>query len=134
MPFELHWEPRGVVRRFNGDVTIAERRRSFDLICADRRFDDLRFAITDYLAITTYEATPLATREIAALHIAPLRTNPSILIAAVAVAPVVVAAVREFIALGYTSQPYRLFETEVDARQWIAATLARRQAGLDPGP
>jgi len=25
MPFKLIWEPRGVVRRYLGDVTIAER-------------------------------------------------------------------------------------------------------------
>lgn len=129
MPFELYWEPRGVLRRFSGDVTIAERRRSFDLICGDRRFDDLRFAITDYLAVSQYEATPRANRELAALHIAPLRTNPAILIAAVAVAPAVVAAVHEFMSLGYISQPYRLFETEADARRWIADVLKQRAVG-----
>lgn len=130
MPFELHWEPRGVLRRFSGDVTIAERRRSFDLICGDRRFDDLRYAISDYLGVSAYEATPRATQEIAALHIAPLRTNPAILIAAVAVAPAVVAAVRDFMSLGYISQPYRLFETEADARVWIAGALNQRGADL----
>lgn len=120
MPFEITWEPRGVLRRYSGDVTIAERRRSFDLICGDRRFDDLRYAITDYLAVRDYEVTERATQEIAALHIAPLRTNPDILVAAVAVQPVVVAAIRHFISLDYVSQPYRVFATETEARRWIA--------------
>lgn len=119
MPFDLTWEPRGVLRRYHGDVTIDERRRSFDLICGDPRFDDLRYAITDYLDVRTYEITRQATAEIAALHIAPLRTNPHIVVAAVAVDPRIIEAIEHFIALGFTDQPYRIFATQGEARAWI---------------
>jgi hypothetical protein len=104
-----------------GDVTIADRRRSFDEICADPRFDDLRYAITDYLAVDRYEATPESTAEIAAFHIAPLRTNPRIVIAAVAVRPDVVAAVEKFKSYGFIQAPYRLFATLDEARRWCEA-------------
>lgn len=47
MPYDLSWEPGGVVRRYVGDVTVAERGRSFEQICGDVRFDSLHFVITD---------------------------------------------------------------------------------------
>lgn len=120
MPFELHWEPGGVVRRYIGDVTIAERERSFDQICQAPWFDQLTWAITDYLAVTTYEITPQATEEIAARHIAPLTTNPNIVMAAVVTDARIIAAIEHFIALRFIDQPYRIFATEAEARAWIA--------------
>lgn len=121
MPYKLIWEPSGVYRQYFGDVTIAERRHSFDAICSDRRFDDLRYAITDYLDVGMYEVTAEATAEIAALHIGPFKTNPRIAIAAVAVRPDVVAAIRDFMRHGFTNAPYRVFATIQEARRWIAA-------------
>jgi hypothetical protein len=119
MPYSLHWEPRGVYRRYFGEVTIEERLESFNAVCADPRFDDLRYTITDYLDIARYEVNDLATQEIAAMHIAPLHTNPRVMIAAVAVNPEVVSAIEAFIALQFIAQPYRIFPTLPDARSWI---------------
>lgn len=121
MPYELTWEPGGVVRRYVGAMTVAERQRSFEQICGDPRFDSLRFAITNYLDVTSYEVEPKATEEIAALHIAPLVTNPHLAIAAVAVDPVVLEAIRHFISLDFIGAPYRVFSTEQEARRWLAA-------------
>lgn len=123
MPIELNWEPNGVCRRYFGRVTIDERRQSFDAICADPRFDDLRYTITDYLDVDDYEVTSEATAEIAALHIAPMLTNPNIVVAAVAVDARVIAAIEHFIALGFIEQPYRIFATQAAARAWIAEQL-----------
>lgn len=130
MPFELNWEPHGVYRRYFGDISIVERRRSFDQICADARFDDLRYAITDYLHVDSYEITRQATEEIAALHIGPSLTNPNIVIAAVVTDERIIAAIQQFISLRFTSQPYRIFQTLDEARQWTsdeaAASLRHR--------
>jgi len=120
MPFDLAWEPHGVYRRYFGRVTIAERQQSFERICADRRFDDLRYTITDYLDVESYEITERATMEIAALHIGPTRTNPRIIIAAVAVDEKVIEAIEHFISLQFIKQPYRIFATASAARAWIA--------------
>lgn len=119
MPYSLTWEARGVYRQYLGDVTIAERRASFEAISGDFRFDELRYVITDYRAVGAYEITAEATREIAALHIGPLLTNPRIAIAAVATRPDVVAAIQDFIAHGFTSTPYRVFPNLEEARRWI---------------
>lgn len=126
MPFELTWEPGGVYRRYVGHVTIAERRRSFDQICADPRFDELQYTITDYRDAERYDISPDATAEIAALHIGPVQTNPNIVIAAVAVDEQIVAAIQHFISLGFIAQPYRIFSTLAAARAWIAGQPPRR--------
>jgi len=119
MPYKLTWERSGVYRQYYGDMTIFERRASFDAICSDPRFDDLRYAITDYLAVNAYEVRKDATMEIAALHIGALRTNPRLVIAAVADRPDIVADIQDFIKLQFTVAPYRLFSTLDDARRWI---------------
>lgn len=121
MPFTLHWETEGVLRRYHGRVTVAERMASFNAICADPRFDSLRYAITHCLDVSDYEVSPEDTEEIAALHVAPLITNPSILIAAVATQPVVLDAIAHFKALRLIGdERYRVFDTEAEARAWIA--------------
>lgn len=120
MPYRLTWEPSGVYRAYFGDVTIAERRASFDAICSDPRFDDLRYTITDYLAVHTYEATSDATAEIAALHIGPLRTNPGIVMAAVTDRSDIMAAIEDFKRCGFTAAPYRVFRLLDDARRWVS--------------
>ena len=124
MPYRLDWEPQGVCRTYFGNVSIAERKESHERICGDPRFDEIRWAITDYLAVQAYEVTPEATAEIAALHIGPLLTNPRIVIAAVAVRPDIVAAIDDFIRLGYTAVPYRVFATMGEARAWVGLLSA----------
>jgi hypothetical protein len=129
MPYALTWEPHGVYRRYFGDVTIAERRQSLDRICADMRFDDLRYAITDYLAVDSYEDSERATMEIAAMHIGPLHTNPNIVIAAVVVDEAIIAGIRHFISLKFITQPYRIFPTVEAARRWVAGSTPALNAG-----
>lgn len=124
MPFDLIWEPRGVRRRYFGAVTIAERLRSFEAICADPRFDALRFTITDYRDVVDYEIEESATAEIAALHVAPSLTNPNIVLAAVVTDERIIAAIRHFVSLAFTTQPYEIFADEAAARVWIAQRLA----------
>lgn len=123
MPYQLTWEPEGVYRQYVGRVPIEERTASFDAICGDPRFDALRYCITDYLGATDYEVDEMATTEIAARHIGATRTNPRIVIAAVAVDPVVIGAIEHFKALNFIRNPYRIFPTLAEARAWVGGHL-----------
>lgn len=119
MPYRITWEPRGVHRQYHGDVTVAQRFESFEAICRDERFDSLLYAITDYRQVGAYEVTPQATEEMAAFHVAPLITNPRLIIAAVAERADIVAAIQSFMGYGYIAAPYRVHATEELARAWI---------------
>jgi len=130
MPYRITWEPFGVYREYLGDVTIAERRASFDAICGDRRFDDLRYTITDYLAVGSYETTSGATAEIAALHVGPLFTNPALVMAAVVDRADILAAIEEFKSHRFTTAPYRAFRTLAEARAWVVSSRPSLRAPL----
>ena len=123
MPYKIVWEPAGVYRQYVGDVSIVDRRASLEIIGADRRFDDLRYAITDYLAVDRYEVTPESTAEIAALHIGPLFTNPQIIIVAVAQRQDILDYIADFKRYRFTQAPYHVFPTLPEARTWIAGQL-----------
>lgn len=132
MPVDITWEQRGVFRRYWGEVTIAQRRASFEAIAGDPRFDDLLYTITDYLGVSAYEITAEDTAEIAALHVGPTMTNPRLLMAAVVTDPRIVQAIEEFIALDFTRTPYRIFADLPSARAWI--TRAGHADSLRPPP
>lgn len=78
MAFTNIWEPGGVCTRFSGFVTAAEYVRSAEEICADARFDDLRFVIKDLLAIDDHAIEPTASDAIGAIRYGARFTNPNI--------------------------------------------------------
>jgi len=120
MPYRRTWEPFGVYREYFGDVTIAERRALFDAVCGDRRFDDLRYASTDCLAVRAYEVSCEATAEIAALHIGTLHTDPALVMAGVTDRMDVIAAIEDFKCHAFTAAPYRVFRTLPEVRHWVS--------------
>ena len=135
MSYKLIWEHSGVYRLYFGDVSIAERRKSFNEICDDWRFGDIRYVISDYLAVEKLEVTKHATEEIAALHIGALITNPRISIAAVVTRPDIVNAIQESIDHGLITAPYRIFGSIEEARLWInnsKPNLALHRPGTRP--
>lgn len=78
MAFTNIWEPGGVCTRFTGFVTAAEYVRSAEEICADARFDSLRFVIKDLLAIDDHAIEREACDAIAAIRYGAHFTNPNI--------------------------------------------------------
>lgn len=132
MPYRIRWEPHGVYRAYLGDVTDAERRESLERICADTRFDGLRYAITDFLAVETLQETRLSAIEAAAQNIEPLATNTRIVLAAVATDPRHRNYILRVMSAGFISAPYEFFPSVARARQWIAETAdvpVAQQAG-----
>ena len=78
MAYTNVWEPGGVTTHFTGFVTAREYVRSAEDICADPRFDDLRFVIKDLLAIDGHAVDPEARDPIAAIRYGARFTNPNI--------------------------------------------------------
>ena len=78
MAYTNVWEPGGVTTRFTGFVTAEEYVRSAEDICADARFDELRFVIKDLLGIDGHSVDPEACDPIAAIRYGARFTNPNI--------------------------------------------------------
>ncbi len=75
MPYANAWEPRGVCTQFSGFVTAEEYVRSAEDICADPRFDGLRFVIKHLLAIDDHAIDPHALEPIAAIRYGALHQS-----------------------------------------------------------
>ena len=133
MAFTNVWEPGGVCTQFTGFVTAEEYVRSAEEICADARFDSLRFVIKDLLAIDDHAIEPEACDPIAAIRYGARFTNPNIYL-------VLLTTDERLVPLAHPksgSFVHGLYEThafasDAAARRWLAAQppLARATGRL----
>ena len=135
MPYSNVWESRGVCTRFSGTVSAGEYVRSAEEICADPRFDDLRFVIKDLLAIDGHSIDRGALDPIAAIRYGARYSNPNIylilLTADPRLAPLAEPDSKSFLRGLYETCA---FADEAAARRWLAAQppLTRLGAALKP--
>jgi hypothetical protein len=133
MPYANVWESRGVCTRFSGLVSTGEYVCSAEEICADPRFDDLRFVIKDLLAIDGHSIDRAAVDPIAAIRYGARCTNPNIYLILLTtdprLAPLVQPDATSFLCGIYETCA---FADEGAARRWLAAQppLTRLGAAL----
>ena len=133
MPYSNVWESRGVCTRFSGIVSTGEYVLSAEEICADPRFDDLRFVIKDLLAIDGHSIDRSAVEPVAAIRYGARYTNPNIyvilLTADPRLAPLAQPDSKSFLRGLYETCA---FADEDAARRWLAAQppLTRLGAAL----
>ena len=122
MPFSTVWEPHGVCTQFSGFVTADEYVRSAEEICADPRFDGLRFVIKNLLAMDGHSIDPHALEPIAAIRYGARFTNPNIYLVLLTtdprLAPLAHPDAKSFLRGLYET---RAFPDEASARRWLAA-------------
>ena len=135
MSYANVWESRGVCTRFHGTVSAGEYVRSAEEICADPRFDELRFVIKDLLAIDGHSIDRDAVDPIAAIRYGARYSNPNIylivLTADPRLAPLAEPDSKSFLRGLYETCA---FTDEAAARRWLAAQppLTRLGAALRP--
>jgi len=135
MPFSTVWEPRGVCTHFTGFVTADEYVRSAEAICADPRFDALRFVIKDLLAMDGHSIDAHALERIAAIRYGARFTNPNIYLVLLTTDPRLVPLAhpdpKSFLRGLYET---RAFPDAASARRWLAAQppLARPRNASRP--
>ena len=133
MPYANVWESRGVCTRFSGSVSAGEYVRSAEEICADPRFDELRFVIKDLLAIDGHSIDRDAVDPIAAIRYGARYSNPNIylilLTADPRLAPLAEPDSKSLLRGLYETCA---FADEAAARRWLAAQppLTRLGAAL----
>ena len=125
MSHAVLWEKSGATLTLSGEATLRAREAALHAVCSDRRFDDIRFVIVDYLNVTEYEIHGGAIEEMAALQIGAFRTNPKVIIASVATQPAVIDAVEKMIVYQFISAPQAIFQDIDGARNWIAELLPK---------
>ena len=83
MPFELHWEPNGVVRRYSGTLTDADVLDSNQAFMNDPRFDSLHYCIVDATQVTDAKVSDDTAVLVSAAHKGASLSNPNLLMAIV---------------------------------------------------
>jgi hypothetical protein len=122
--YELHWEGRGVVKRYFGQVSGEELLAPVVATEADERFDMLRFVINDFLEAKSVVFTQADIDTIAAHDMGAAATNPYIKVAVVATQPEVIDLVQRYMQAAVRAYPTSIFSTMAEARAWVAAPMA----------
>ena len=126
------WESRGVCTHFTGFVTAEEYIASAEAICADARFDDLRFVIKDLLGIAGHSIDPEAHDPIAAIRYGARLTNPNIHLILLTTDPRLIPfayPARDSFMRGLYDT--RAFPEMAAARRWLAAQPALAPSRAD---
>lgn len=124
MSYEIHWEPRGVVKRFFGAVDGRDLIDSLVAVEESPQFDELRFVVNDFLAAESVTIGLDEVQTIASIDMAAALTNPNIVIAVVATNAEITALARQYAESPMNTYPTRIFATLAEARAWLAQAAA----------
>lgn len=125
MGCELHWEARGVVKRYFGHVDSEELLAPVISTEADLRFEKLRFVINDFLEAQSVSYTPADIETIAAHDIGAASVNADIKVAVVTTLPDIIELAQHYEKVSTQAYPMRIFSTMAEARAWVAEPLER---------
>lgn len=120
MAYELVWEPDGVIKQFSGVVSAREYIEAVESVQGDYRFDDARYVINDFLAVTKHELSEDVLTEVAVLQYGAYASNPNCRIVFVTTEPALATRIRNTPAVaGLVSYQTEIFPTVSAARDWL---------------
>ncbi|URI07926.1 hypothetical protein MW290_04895 [Aquincola tertiaricarbonis] len=134
MPYELSWEPRGVVVTYSGNLLHEELLERHQQIAADARFDDLRYAIVDTLPTQSLSLSRADVEEVDAFLRGPACTNPNIRVVFVATHPDVLRALADYDAMADRAFKEVVCGSAQAARDLIGAGASDFRPRGWPGP
>jgi hypothetical protein len=121
MPCKITWEPEGVHRRYSGNVRGGEVLKAIQTICADPRFDALRFDLADFLDVQGFDVSPSEDDQIVAQYRGAAYTNSHFVVAIVTNDERIRSAILTAHVALATPLQIGLFATVADARAWIGS-------------
>ena len=121
MPYEISWEPSGVLFRFWGVVSDEELIASNQEVYASPLFPAMKHQIVDFSPIEKFDVSNADVRTVAESDRSAADTNPDVKVAIIASSPLMRGMVNVYAATHYVkggSWTTKLFEREEDARAW----------------
>jgi hypothetical protein len=120
MAYELVWEPDGVIKKFSGVVSAREFIEAVENVQGDFRFDDARYVINDFLAVTKHELSEDVLTEVAVLQYGAFASNPNCRIVFVTTEEALATRIRNTPAVaGLVSYQTEVCPTVSAARDWL---------------
>ncbi|MFZ2365440.1 MAG: hypothetical protein WAW48_02630 [Azonexus sp.] len=122
MAYEIVWEPEGVVNQFSGAVPGWEFIESVKNVQSDFRFDEARYVINDFSAVTKHGLTEDVLTEYAALLFGAYASHPNCRVVFVTTDTALAAQVINIPAVvGLASYQTEIRPTLAEARDWLDA-------------
>jgi len=120
MGYQIIWQTPGIIRRFFAHVDSNDLLQAGVATQGDIRFDDLRYVIDDFLAVTSISVAASDVDEIAAIDAAASKINSKIMMAVVAIDPQIVALANHYATSPMNVYPTCIFSTRAAAAAWLA--------------
>ena len=125
LSYELIWEDRGVLFRFRDVVTGDELVQSNLDVYANPKFESIEYEVAIFSDSVKFEASSETVRRVAEMDAAASKRNPKVVVAIVASQTVIrglanLYRLQSEVAGGTWETEF--FETEPDARRWLART------------
>jgi len=123
MAYQINWQERGVLFNYRGHTSDFEIAAATRIAQADARFDQLVYAIHDFLPCESFTYSVPKIEEIAAVASAAALSlrAPRLAIAIVTDRPQVRAAVDVYVESGLTPHDLRVFPSIGEARGWLSS-------------
>jgi hypothetical protein len=126
MPYETHWEDKGIRWVFSGIVTDDDLLRCNLELYDDERFESIRYEIADFRAGESFTVTAKTLRRVARMDRDQAVRNPSVKVAVIATAAVQKGLAQVYaLSGGDTLWVTEVFDTEEDARAWLSDRVER---------
>ncbi len=126
MPYEVTWEDRGVLWRFWDVVTGDELVQANLDIYSDPKFESMEYEIAIFSDSVVFKASTETVRRVAEMDMDASKKNPKVVVLVVASQLVIRGLVNlyrlQHEAMG-GSWKIEYFDTEEEARTWLAETL-----------
>ena len=125
MPYELAWEPSGVIFRYSGVVSNEDIIASNREVYASPLFPAMNFQIVDLSKAEKFDVSNATVRTVADLDREASETNPNVRIAVIVSVPIMrgmsimLALIHEAVGGSWTTE---FFEREEDARAWAISS------------
>ena len=130
MPYEIDWQPMGVIYRFSGVVSDEDLRAATAEVYASPLLLTMKYLIADFSLIEEFAVSSATVRMVADSDSRVSKTNPDVKVAIISTA-VFMRGMSNIYAI--THQLYegswttKIFECEEDARSWAVPSSERAE-------
>ena len=134
MPYQNHWEDRGVVTQYAGRTSDDDIEQAVRDAQGDARFDRLKWGLHDFLGCEGFTFSAHRMTEIAAIDRVATRSAAAraFAIAVVTDRPEVRAAVQAYTASGFNVHEVCIFASVDAARDWLSERFRPSSAPRAP--
>lgn len=121
MSYSIHWEPKGVYKKFTGHVTGQEFFQSVNQVNTHPNFETFYYVIDDFLGCAEFRLSASDLEDAVAASIGANQTNPRLVAAFLATKEEYVSTLLSVVESVKSHMRVRIFSNVVDARQWVMA-------------